>query len=96
MRIDRRGNPAFRKFPVAEELKGNIDLTGNVLPGPASPDCPAGQEGELARDRPSTPFDAFEVLGNGGSGFLKGAANVFAAVRQALKDIKQGNSKTFD
>jgi hypothetical protein len=88
MRIDRRGNPAFRKFPDAEELKGNVDLTGNA--GLGEPAMGA------AEDRPCTPSDAFGVLDNKDGGFLSGIANIFAAVGQALKDIKQGNSKTFD
>ena len=88
MRIDRRGNPAFRRFPCADALKGNTDLTGN-----AGPCDPAKDEAE---NRPSTASDAFETLGSDGRGILPGIAAIFAAVGQALKDIKQGSAKTFD
>lgn len=88
MRIDRRGNPAFRRFPSAEELEGNLDLTGNT--GRAEPAM------EQAKDHPSAPSDAFGALENGSGGFLSGVATIFAAVGQALKDIKQGSSKTYD
>lgn len=88
MRIDRRGNTAFRKFPIADELEGNTDLTGN-----AGPYAPATNE---AKDRPSAASDAFVALASDGRGLLTGITAIFAAVGQALKDIKQGSSKTFD
>lgn len=88
MRIDRRGNPAFRRFPDADEIGGNLDLTGD-----AGMDVPAGH---AEKDRASAPSDAFGALENGSGGFLSGIATIFGAVGRALKDIKQGSSKTFD
>lgn len=96
MRIDRRGNPGYRKIPTAEELEGNVDLTGNqkIVPVHASN---VGGHGE-SRDVgiASTPSKAFSDLECENRGFLKNVTNIFVAVGRALKDIKQGSSRTFD
>lgn len=96
MRIDRRGNPALRKFPEAGEIKENIDLTGIAGTGPeVHADIPR-HAGELTRVRASVPLDAFNALESGDHNFVGKVARVFAAVGDALRDIKQGSSKTFD
>lgn len=88
MRIDRRGNPAFRRFPDAKEVRDNLDLTGEA--------GMSGNSGDAVKDRPSVPSEAFGALENGSGGIMSGIATIFAAVGKALKDIKQGSSKTFD
>lgn len=96
MRIDRRGTPGYRKIPADGELAGNVDLTGNRQPEPFHTerigDHGENQDGNL----PSTPSDAFSDLECTDSGFLKNVTDIFMAVGRALKDIKQGSSRTFD
>ncbi|MBE9552699.1 MAG: hypothetical protein IMF05_04455 [Proteobacteria bacterium] len=96
MRIDRRGNPGYRKIPAAGELAGNVDLTGNRQPEPLHAER-IGDNGENQDGSfPSTPSDAFSELECTDSGFLKNVTSIFTAVGRALKDIKQGDSRTFD
>lgn len=93
MRIDRRGNPASRRLPVAAEVERNVDLTGD---GPTRLPESVDIGETTGKDRPAVPSDAFNKLGSGPGGFLNGLGNVFAAVGLALRDIRQGNSRTYD
>ena len=96
MRIDRRGNPAYRKIPAFGKLDGNPGETEISQPGQARAESVRSDRGERDDNVPSTPSDAFSGLKCEKSGFLNDVANMFEAVGRALKDIKQGNSKTFD
>lgn len=96
MRIDRRGNPAYRKIPAFGKLDGDPGETGNQQPRPAHAESVRNDRGKRDDNIPSTPSDAFSDLECEKSGFLNDVANMFAAVGSALKEIKQGNSKTFD
>ena len=96
MRIDRRGNPAYRNFPAFGKLDGDPGETGNQQLGPARAESVGEDRGKRDDNFPSTPSDAFSNLECEKSGFLNDVANMFAAVGRALKDIKQGNSRTFD
>ncbi len=96
MRIDRRGNPGYRKIPAFGKLDGNTGETGNRQAGQAHAESVRSDRGERDHNVPSTPSDAFSDLESGKNGFLNNVANMFAAVGRALKEVKQGNSKTFD
>lgn len=96
MRIDRRGNPGYREIPAVGESESNVDLTGARQLEPAHVEG-VGDHGEnRGGDLPSTPSGAFGDLNSKDHGFLKKVASVFAAVGRALKEIKQGSSRTFD
>lgn len=96
MRIDRRGNPGYRKVPTAEELEGNVDLTGNQKIASVHASSVGGQGERRDGDAAFMPSDAFSDLECESRGFLKDIVSMFTAVGRALKDIKQGSSRTFD
>lgn len=96
MRIDRRGNPGYRKIPTAEELEGNVDLTGNNKLASLHVGSADGHGERRGGDDETMPSDAFSDLECENRGFLRNIASMFTAVGRALKDIKQGSSRTFD
>ncbi|MDH5556966.1 MAG: hypothetical protein OEZ03_06415 [Alphaproteobacteria bacterium] len=96
MRIDRRGNPGYRKIPTAEELESNVDLTGNRKFVSANASDVSGTGDSRGGNVASTPSDAFRDLEYENHGLLKNIASMFIAVGRALKDIKQGSSRTYD
>jgi hypothetical protein len=93
MRIDRRGNPAYRNIPAFGKLDDNPGETGIRQRGQTRAESDRGERDDKV---PSTPSDAFSDLECEESGFWNNIANMFTAVGRALQDIKQGNSKTFD
>lgn len=96
MRIDRRGNMGYRNIPAFGDVDGNPRATEVRQPGEVPAENLREDRGKRYDNLPSTPSDAFSDMECTDSGFLKNVANIFTAVRLALKDIKQGNSKTFD
>lgn len=96
MRIDRRNNPAYRELPEEAKTRGNTDLTGNAGLGPESPESVTERKISPPAGRSCPPSSAFDELGHGDDGFLGGLARLFNSVRRSLRDIKQGNTKTFD
>lgn len=96
MRIDRRGNPGYRKIPAFGDTDGNLGEAGIRQPEQTPADG-VGSGREQRDDKlPSAPSDAFSDLESKKIGFFNNIATIFDAVGRALKDIKQGNSKTFD
>lgn len=96
MRIDRRGNPGYRKVPTAEELEGNVDLIGNNKFASLHARSARGHGERRDGDVAFMPSDAFSDLECENRGFLKNIVSIFTAVGRALKDIRQGSSRTFD
>ena len=95
MRIDRRGNPGNRKIPAFGDIDGNLDEVKIPNAGHPPDGAEIGRKGRV-KDVPSNPSDAFSDLDYKERGFFNKFATVITAVGRALKDIKQGNSKTFD
>ena len=96
MRIDRRGNMGHRNIPAFGDADGNPCASELRQPGQAPAESVQSDRGKRDDNLPSTPSDAFSDMECTDSGFLKNVANIFTAVGRALKDIKQGNAKTFD
>ena len=96
MRIDRRGNMGYRSIPAFGDVDGNPSATEVRQPGQAPAESVREDRGKRDDNLPSTPSDAFGDLECTDSGFLENVASLLTAVGRALKDIKQGNSKTFD
>lgn len=96
MRIDRRGNMGYRKIPAFGDVDGNPGTAEVRQPGQTPAESDREDRGKRNDNFPSTPSDAFSDLDHEENGFWKNVANMFAAVGRALKEIKQGSSKTFD
>ena len=96
MRIDRRGNMGYRNIPAFGDVDGSPCATEVSQQEQTPAESVRSDRGERDHNVPSTPSDAFSDLECETNGFLNNVANMFAAVGCALKEIKQGNSKTFD
>jgi hypothetical protein len=74
-------------------LEVNVDLTRIAKPRPSG----SGDIGSVGdREQRPTLAEAFRGLDSRQGGLLKSLGSVFAAVGIALRDIRQGNSRTFD
>jgi len=96
MRIDRRGNPGYRKIPISGEMEGDVDLNRNRKSEPGRLESEAGRGENRVSCSPSSPSDAFSDLDRTDGGLVKNFISMLAAVGRALKEIRQGNSKSFD
>jgi len=75
------------------DLEVNVDLTRNAKPHPSG----SGDIGSVSgREQGPALAEAFSRLDSRQGGLLKSLGSVFAAVGIALRDIRQGNSRTFD
>lgn len=96
MRIDRRGNPGFRKIPISEETEGDSTLTVNRRSEPDRMESKGGQGENRVGSYPSSPSDAFSDLERTDGGLVKNVISIFEAVGRALKEIRQGSSRPYD
>jgi len=96
MRIDRRGNPGYRKIPISGEMEGIVDPAGNRKSEQDRLDSKGGRDENRVGFSPSSPSDAFSDLECTDGGLVKNFVSMLAAVGRALKEIRQGNSKSFD
>jgi len=96
MRIDRRGHPGYRKIPISGKMEGIIDPGGNRK----SEQDRLNSKGDRNENRvgcsPSSPSDAFSDLERTDGGLVKNIVSMLTAVGRALKEIRQGDSKSFD
>lgn len=96
MRIDRRGNPGCRKIPTFSEMEGSTALTGNRKSESDRTESKGGQGEDSFGSVPSSPSDAFSDLERTEGGLVKNVISILAAVGRALKEIKQGSSRSYD
>lgn len=88
MRIDRRGSPSYPVIP-------DIPDSGSAGDTEENHDRLAIRTGGSESDQTSL-IDVFSELDCKDCGFFTRAARLFDAVGRALREIRQGNSRTFD